>query len=126
MIFERIKSEGIAHNSYFITSGGSAAVIDPRRDIQVYLNLAAEHEVNIKYVLETHRNEDYVIGSAELAARQSFQANCLTFKIFRSSPINILLPGLLAAQSWLSPGGLTGTCNNEYHRQRLKRPGCRL
>jgi len=32
------------------------------------IDLAAEHEVKINYILETHRNEDYVIGSAELAA----------------------------------------------------------
>ncbi len=67
MIFERIKSTGLAHNSYFIGSGSSAAVIDPRRDVQVYLDLAFQHGLNIKYILETHRNEDYVIGSLELA-----------------------------------------------------------
>jgi hydroxyacylglutathione hydrolase len=66
MIFERIKSEGLAHNSYFIGSGSSAAVIDPRRDVQVYLNLALKHGMKIKYILETHRNEDYVVGSLEL------------------------------------------------------------
>ena len=68
MIFERIKSEGLAHNSYFLGAGGSAAVIDPRRDIQVYLDLARRHGIIIKYIFETHRNEDYVIGSLELAA----------------------------------------------------------
>ena len=66
MIFERIKSEGLAHNSYFIGSGSSAAVIDPRRDIQIYLDLALKHGMKIKYILETHRNEDYIIGSTEL------------------------------------------------------------
>ncbi|NLW92665.1 MAG: MBL fold metallo-hydrolase, partial [Syntrophomonadaceae bacterium] len=63
MIFERIKSEGLAHNSYFIGSGSKAAVIDPRRDSQVYLDLALKHGMKIKYILETHRNEDYIIGS---------------------------------------------------------------
>ena len=66
MIFERIKSEGLAHNSYFIGSGSTAAVIDPRRDTQVYLDLALQHEMKIKYILETHRNEDFVIGSLQL------------------------------------------------------------
>ncbi len=68
MIFERIKSEGLAHNSYFIGSGSKAAVIDPRRDSQVYLDLALKHGMKIKYILETHRNEDYIIGSIGLAA----------------------------------------------------------
>lgn len=67
MIFERIKSEGIAHNSYFVGSGSEAAVIDPRRDIDVYTHLAQRHGIRITRVFETHRNEDYVIGSAELA-----------------------------------------------------------
>ena len=67
MIFERIKSEGLAHNSYFIGSGSIAAVIDPRRDTQVYLDLALKQGMKIKYILETHRNEDYVSGSLKLA-----------------------------------------------------------
>lgn len=67
MILERIKSEGLAHNSYFIGSGHLAVVIDPRRDIQIYLDLARQHELKIAYILETHRNEDFVIGSRELA-----------------------------------------------------------
>jgi hydroxyacylglutathione hydrolase len=66
MITERIESEGIAHNSYFIGSDGIAAVIDPRRDCRIYLDLAQEHEMKIRYILETHRNEDYAIGSIEL------------------------------------------------------------
>jgi hydroxyacylglutathione hydrolase len=66
MIFERVKSEGIAHNSYFIGSGSEAVVIDPRRDCQIYIDLAQQYGMKIKLILETHRNEDYVIGSLEL------------------------------------------------------------
>ncbi|NIN51646.1 MAG: MBL fold metallo-hydrolase, partial [Nitrososphaeria archaeon] len=67
MIFERVKSEGLAHISYFLGSDGEAIVIDPRRDCQVYIDLARRAELKIKYIFETHRNEDYVIGSCELA-----------------------------------------------------------
>ena len=66
MKFERIKSEGLAHLSYFIGSENEAIVIDPRRDCQVYAELARREGMNIKYIFETHRNEDYVIGSLEL------------------------------------------------------------
>lgn len=66
MIFERVKSEGIAHNSYLIGSESDAAVIDPRRDCQIYVDLAQQKGLKIKYILETHRNEDYTIGSIEL------------------------------------------------------------
>ncbi|GAG22427.1 unnamed protein product, partial [marine sediment metagenome] len=61
-----VRSEGIAHLSYFISSSGDAAVIDPRRDVDVYLKLALRDQADIKYIFETHRNEDYVIGSLEL------------------------------------------------------------
>jgi hydroxyacylglutathione hydrolase len=61
-----IKSEGIAHNSYFLTDNGEAAVIDPRRDCKIYTRLAQKECAKIRYILETHRNEDYVIGSFEL------------------------------------------------------------
>ncbi len=66
MIFERIKSAGIAHNSYLIGSGSDAAVIDPRRDCQIYIDSAQQKGLKIKHIFETHRNEDYVIGSVEL------------------------------------------------------------
>jgi len=67
MIFKRFKSAGIAHNSYLMGSGSEAAVIDPRRDCQVYVDYARQRGLKIRCVLETHRNEDYVIGSVELA-----------------------------------------------------------
>ncbi len=67
MIFKRIKAEGLAHLSYFIGSENEAVVIDPRRDCQIYIDTAKRGETNIKYVFETHRNEDYVVGSLELA-----------------------------------------------------------
>ncbi|HQC12197.1 MAG TPA: MBL fold metallo-hydrolase, partial [Methanoregulaceae archaeon] len=69
MILEKIVSAGLAHNSYIVISGGSAAVIDPRRDCSIYLSIAGSHDARITHIFETHRNEDYVIGSAELAAR---------------------------------------------------------
>ncbi len=61
-----IKSEGLAHNSYLLVSDGEAAVIDPRRDCAIYAEQASRSCAKIKYILETHRNEDYVVGSLEL------------------------------------------------------------
>jgi len=52
MIFETVKSAGLAHKSYFIGSGGAAAVIDPRRDCDVYLDIAKRNNLNIKYIFE--------------------------------------------------------------------------
>lgn len=67
MIFKRIKSEGIVANSYLIGSGGDAFVIDPRRDCQVYLDVAREEDLTINHIFETHRHEDFAVGSIELA-----------------------------------------------------------
>ncbi len=61
-----IKSEGLAHNSYILIDQDEAAVIDPRRDCEIYTELTKKECAKIKYILETHRNEDYVIGSLEL------------------------------------------------------------
>lgn len=69
MMLKKIVSEGLSHFSYFLSDGGVAAVIDPRRDVSVYLALAREQNVRITLLFETHRNEDYVIGSLELAQR---------------------------------------------------------
>ena len=67
MIFEKFVAQGIAQNSYFIGSGNYAAVIDPRRDIDVFLQAARRHHARITHIIETHRNEDYVVGSLDLA-----------------------------------------------------------
>jgi len=68
MFLKKIKSEGLAHFSYIVGDKTEAAVIDPRRDIDVYLETAKEEGVKIKYIFETHRNEDYIIGSRALSA----------------------------------------------------------
>ena len=69
MFLDKVKSEGIAHLSYILGDGNHAAVIDPRRDCAIYQEIAARNGVSIRYIFETHRNEDYVIGSQDLARR---------------------------------------------------------
>jgi hydroxyacylglutathione hydrolase len=69
MFFQRIVTEGLDQHSYVIASGGEGIVVDPRRDAEVYIALAAQQQSTLRYVLETHRNEDLVTGSCELAAR---------------------------------------------------------
>ncbi len=69
MFFKQIESRGLAHYSYMVGEGKEVAVIDPRRDIGVYLEEARKEGLKIKYILETHRNEDYIIGSRELAEK---------------------------------------------------------
>ncbi len=71
MLLETIKTPGLAHLSYLLGDPGSGvcAVIDPRRDVKVYLNIAQANEVRITHIFETHVHADFVSGSAELASR---------------------------------------------------------
>jgi hydroxyacylglutathione hydrolase len=67
MIFKKIETEGLAHYSYMIGDADEIAVIDPMRDVAVYLHEARKAGMRIKHIFETHRNEDFVVGSMELA-----------------------------------------------------------
>lgn len=69
MFIETIKTNGLAHLSYVVGDGIAAAVIDPRRDIGVYEEIAQKYGVAITHIFETHRNEDLVTGSEDLARR---------------------------------------------------------
>ncbi len=69
MKLERIETPGISHYAYLLADdGGDAFLIDPRRDIDEYLRVAQAMGVRIRYVVETHRQEDFVMGSSHLAA----------------------------------------------------------
>lgn len=69
MIFEQFYLGCLAHASYLIGSEGVAAVIDPQRDIDIYLDAAREHGLKIAHVIETHLHADFVSGHRELAER---------------------------------------------------------
>jgi hydroxyacylglutathione hydrolase len=68
MFFSRIKTPGIAHVAYVIAEGGRAAIVDPRRDVDEYLDVLKANDLTLMYVLETHRQEDFELGSAQLKA----------------------------------------------------------
>ncbi len=69
IVLETIKSGGLSHYSYFLgdKDAGVAVVIDPRRDVQVYLDLAKKYGMKITHAIETHIHADFVSGSRELA-----------------------------------------------------------
>jgi len=70
MIFEQHYLDCLSQASYFIgdETTGRAVVVDPRRDIAPYLESAAEHNMTIELVLETHFHADFLSGHLELAA----------------------------------------------------------
>jgi len=59
----------LAHASYYIGSNGEAAIVDPQRDVEQYLNEAEANNQTIKYVIETHLHADFVGGHVELAQK---------------------------------------------------------
>ena len=75
IVFERFEAGGLSHYSYFIgdTLSGDAAVIDPRRDVEAYVELARKHRLRIRYAIETHIHADFVSGARELADRTGAQ-----------------------------------------------------
>jgi glyoxylase-like metal-dependent hydrolase (beta-lactamase superfamily II)/rhodanese-related sulfurtransferase len=69
MYFKQFYLGCLAHASYLIGSDGEAAVVDPQRDVDEYITEARAHDLQIKYVIETHLHADFVSGHQELAAR---------------------------------------------------------
>lgn len=66
---ERFYLGCLAHASYIVGSGGVAAVIDPQRDVDIYIDAAHKLGWTIGHVIETHLHADFVSGHSELAAR---------------------------------------------------------
>src|SRR6202142_2998012 len=69
MDFEQFYLGCLAHASYMLASQGEAVVVDPQRDVEIYLKAAEEHGGNIRHIFETHLHADFVSGHKELAAR---------------------------------------------------------
>jgi glyoxylase-like metal-dependent hydrolase (beta-lactamase superfamily II)/rhodanese-related sulfurtransferase len=69
MFFKQFYLACLAHASYLIGSDGEAAVVDPQRDVDEYIAEARAHQLNIKYIIETHLHADFVSGHQELAKR---------------------------------------------------------
>lgn len=71
MHFEQFFLESLGHASYLVGSQatGEALVVDPRRDVEVYLQAAARAGLRVRYVLDTHQHNDYLSGIRELVER---------------------------------------------------------
>jgi len=69
MEIERYYLGCLAHASYMVHDAGEAAVIDPQRDVDLYIEDARKHGLTIRWVIETHLHADFVSGHLELAER---------------------------------------------------------
>ncbi|SFW86795.1 MBL fold metallo-hydrolase [Chitinophaga sancti] len=70
MYFQHIYDNSLAQGSYFIgcQKAGVAVVIDPKRDVDTYIEIARQQKMNITHIFETHIHADFLSGSRELAA----------------------------------------------------------
>jgi glyoxylase-like metal-dependent hydrolase (beta-lactamase superfamily II) len=69
MYFEQFYLGCLAHASYMLGSEGEAAVVDPQRDVEIYLKAADEQGLKIRHIFESHLHADFVSGHLELAKR---------------------------------------------------------
>ena len=69
LYFEQFYLGCLAHASYLLGSEDEAVVVDPQRDVEIYLAAAQRQGLRIKHILETHLHADFVSGHKELAAR---------------------------------------------------------
>ena len=67
--FEQFYLGCLAHASYMVGSEGEAIVVDPQRDVEIYLESAEAHGLKIQHIFETHLHADFVSGHKELAER---------------------------------------------------------
>jgi hydroxyacylglutathione hydrolase len=69
MYFEQFYLGCLAHASYMMASQREAVVVDPQRDVEIYLKAAEANGVSIRHIFETHLHADFVSGHRELAER---------------------------------------------------------
>ena len=66
MYFEQFYLGCLSHASYMLGSEGKAVVVDPQRDVEIYLKAADERGLKIAHIFETHLHADFVSGHIEL------------------------------------------------------------
>lgn len=111
MFFEQVIAEGLGCFSYMIgcPGVGTMAVVDPRRDIQVYLDTARENGMKITHVIDTHVHADHVTGAHELRAATGaeicmYETSPVTFDFHKLAEGDVLEFGVARMQVLHSPG----------------------
>jgi glyoxylase-like metal-dependent hydrolase (beta-lactamase superfamily II)/rhodanese-related sulfurtransferase len=67
MFIKQLYTSCLSEAAYYIESNGEAAIIDPLRDVEQYIQLAKERDASIKYIFETHFHADFVSGHLDLS-----------------------------------------------------------
>jgi hydroxyacylglutathione hydrolase len=127
MFIQQLYTGCLSEAAYYIESDGIAAVIDPLRDIDEYLQLANTRDASIKYIFETHFHADFVSGHLDLAAATGaeivYGPNTETsFKVTVAKDEQVFEIGKIKIKALHTPGHtLESTCyllldeNNNEH-----------
>ncbi|MEX0607736.1 MAG: MBL fold metallo-hydrolase, partial [Halofilum sp. (in: g-proteobacteria)] len=82
MFFREILNEDLGCASYIVADGGRAAVVDPKWEIDAYLDIARDHGFRLTDIIETHNHADHVSGHGRLSA-----ATGATIHVARSAEV---------------------------------------
>lgn len=116
MFIKQFYTNCLAESAYYIESDGEVAIIDPLRDIDVYLELAKKRNATIKYVFETHFHADFVSGHLDLARETNAEivfgpASTADFDFYQAKDGEEFILGGLVIRSLHTPGHtLESTC----------------
>jgi hydroxyacylglutathione hydrolase len=89
MQLKRIETPGIAHYAWLLSDGGEAMLVDPARHVQDYLDAARSLGTRITHIVETHRQEDFVMGAAWLAKRTGAKIYNGNFETFGHGDVRL-------------------------------------
>ena len=109
MYIQQLYTNCLSEAAYYIESNGEAAIIDPLRDIEAYIELAKERNATIKYIFETHFHADFVSGHLDLSKRTSAPivygpgANT-SFKVHNAADGEVFTIGNISLQVLHTPG----------------------
>ena len=116
MYIEQLYTNCLAEAAYYIESNGEAAVIDPIREAQPYIDLAAQRGAKIKYVFETHFHADFISGHLDLAQQSGAkivygpEANT-NYKVHNAADGEVFTLGEIKIKTLHTPGHtLESTC----------------
>lgn len=116
MYIKQIYTNCLSEATYYIESNGEAAIIDPLRDIDEYLQLANDRNASIRYIFETHFHADFVSGHLDLSAKTGapivFGPGAVTnFKVHNAEDGELFKLGELTFEVLHTPGHtLESTC----------------
>lgn len=125
MYIEQLYTGCLSEAAYYIESDGEAAIIDPLRDIDVYISLAKERNAVIKYIFETHFHADFVSGHIDLSKATGAPIiygpeTKTSFPVYAAKDDETFALGKLTIQVLHTPGHTLESCcyllKNEDHK----------